>query len=407
MALPWLTEGMRDLAEAFGFGWIQAAGEAEAELAEMNRLGHIDAVMTDDSDVLLFGANVVIRNCELKRNEKHAVEVYRANAIFTRAKLSQADLLLYALLVGCDYDSMLFDMLAAHKDNNDDLRSALGDWRDHICAILRTDPEGFIGRTNRVLAARVPSSFPNIHVLHAFLSPPVLSASSYSGALSPRFIDFARLGVLCKLHFGWGNRPQLLQKCRNLFWSNEVVRMLVVEGLRQEEHAERVPAIRRLVGMAVEDVDEPPAFGYAHCRVRIFDDGIGDAITSALHRLREYHGSENTPQERVLLEAGRSATFRLPAVIVERARPLKTLACSSLHVDLIVRRSPSINLIARHPPRVSLVARSSPGISLATRCTPGVDCVARSSPGVDLIVRCSPSISLVARCCSSFICVKW
>jgi holliday junction resolvase YEN1 len=39
----------------------QAPGEAEAELALMNSLGIIDAVITDDSDIFLFGAVTVIR----------------------------------------------------------------------------------------------------------------------------------------------------------------------------------------------------------------------------------------------------------------------------------------------------------------------------------------------------------
>ncbi|KAI1789726.1 PIN domain-like protein, partial [Ganoderma leucocontextum] len=246
-APPWLTDGMRNLVEAFGFGWIQAAGEAEAELAEMNALGCIDAVMTDDGDALLFGAKVVIRNCELKRGKKHAIDVYRANNIASKVKLSRPDLLLYALLVGCDYDSTgldkcgdqtargllrygigqeLFNILATYKHDDGQLRRGLEGWRNDVRASLRTDPLGYIGRTNRALADKVPSSFPNVDVLHCFLSPALLPASSYSTVLHPRPIDFVRLGALCELYFGWGNRPQLLQKCRNLFWSNEVVRML-------------------------------------------------------------------------------------------------------------------------------------------------------------------------------------
>lgn len=38
----------------------QAAGEAEAELAYLSHIGMLDAVMTDDVDTLLFGANMVI-----------------------------------------------------------------------------------------------------------------------------------------------------------------------------------------------------------------------------------------------------------------------------------------------------------------------------------------------------------
>lgn len=39
----------------------QAPGEAEAELAYLNRTGVIDAVLSDDVDNFLFGATMVIR----------------------------------------------------------------------------------------------------------------------------------------------------------------------------------------------------------------------------------------------------------------------------------------------------------------------------------------------------------
>lgn len=39
----------------------QAPGEAEAELAYLNRMGIIDAVLSDDVDNFLFGATMVIR----------------------------------------------------------------------------------------------------------------------------------------------------------------------------------------------------------------------------------------------------------------------------------------------------------------------------------------------------------
>jgi 5'-3' exonuclease len=39
----------------------QAPGEAEAELAQLNKLGFIDVVITEDSDALAFGATCVLR----------------------------------------------------------------------------------------------------------------------------------------------------------------------------------------------------------------------------------------------------------------------------------------------------------------------------------------------------------
>ena len=39
----------------------QAPGEAEAELAMLNRAGFVDTVLTDDSDIFVFGVRTVIR----------------------------------------------------------------------------------------------------------------------------------------------------------------------------------------------------------------------------------------------------------------------------------------------------------------------------------------------------------
>lgn len=76
----WLTDGMKNIIEAFGFEWhvvrtslrisqsvnlfyIQAPGEAEAELAFLNRTGVINAVLSDDVDTFVFGGTTVIRKC--------------------------------------------------------------------------------------------------------------------------------------------------------------------------------------------------------------------------------------------------------------------------------------------------------------------------------------------------------
>lgn len=40
---------------------LQAPGEAEAELSEMNARSIVNAVLTDDSDVFVFGATTIIR----------------------------------------------------------------------------------------------------------------------------------------------------------------------------------------------------------------------------------------------------------------------------------------------------------------------------------------------------------
>lgn len=43
------------------FKYKKAPGEAEAELAYLNRIGVIDGILSDDVDNFLFGATTVIR----------------------------------------------------------------------------------------------------------------------------------------------------------------------------------------------------------------------------------------------------------------------------------------------------------------------------------------------------------
>ena len=52
---------MQEIIEAFGFEWVRAPGEAEAELGNLWRRGVIDAVVSDDVDALVFGAGFIIR----------------------------------------------------------------------------------------------------------------------------------------------------------------------------------------------------------------------------------------------------------------------------------------------------------------------------------------------------------
>ncbi|KAF6761445.1 PIN domain-like protein [Ephemerocybe angulata] len=92
----YLTGGFRELVESFGFSSSMARtapGEAEAELALMNFEGHIDYVLTPDSDIFLFGA-------------LHRVEVYTPDSLqkLDSGALSQAGILFLAVVAGGDYD---------------------------------------------------------------------------------------------------------------------------------------------------------------------------------------------------------------------------------------------------------------------------------------------------------------
>ncbi len=56
-----LLHDFKELIRAFGFIVHEAPGEAEAELAWLSEYGFLDVVLTDDADVLAFGARKVLR----------------------------------------------------------------------------------------------------------------------------------------------------------------------------------------------------------------------------------------------------------------------------------------------------------------------------------------------------------
>ncbi|TFK72356.1 PIN domain-like protein, partial [Pluteus cervinus] len=100
----WLIPHLKTLIRAFGFHVHDAPGEAEAELAKLNRRCLIDAVYTSDSDSLVFGAQLVLRSID--KDSRDDVLVYTADRLESQNKiqLTQGGLLLIALLVGGDYD---------------------------------------------------------------------------------------------------------------------------------------------------------------------------------------------------------------------------------------------------------------------------------------------------------------
>ncbi|KAG2101068.1 uncharacterized protein F5147DRAFT_709672 [Suillus discolor] len=75
----WMVKPTQRLLNAFNVQWIMTAREAETQLALMNGAGIIDAVMTDDSDSFVFGAQTVLRNSTFSIDS--TVKLYTTSAI--------------------------------------------------------------------------------------------------------------------------------------------------------------------------------------------------------------------------------------------------------------------------------------------------------------------------------------
>ncbi|KAL4065469.1 hypothetical protein J3A83DRAFT_4050512, partial [Scleroderma citrinum] len=96
-----LTQCFQELLSAFGFTWNEIS-KAEAELIKLNTVGIIDAIFSDDSDILLFGAPCM--NSSLQHEHYDVIEVFMEDTLNHGAHLTQGGLLLIALMSSGDYD---------------------------------------------------------------------------------------------------------------------------------------------------------------------------------------------------------------------------------------------------------------------------------------------------------------
>jgi len=91
---------VQELLTLFGIPYIIAPQEAEAQCAYLNEHNLVDAVITDDSDVFLFGAKHVYRNFFA---EAKYCEVYSSDRIKQELGLDRDRFIQLALLLGSDY----------------------------------------------------------------------------------------------------------------------------------------------------------------------------------------------------------------------------------------------------------------------------------------------------------------
>ncbi|KAG5437224.1 hypothetical protein PCANB_001016 [Pneumocystis canis] len=95
-----MVEECQTLLRLFGIPYITALTEAEAQCAELVRLGLADGIITDDSDVFLFGGTRVYRNMF---NHSKYVELYLLSDLEQEFNLGRENLIRLAHLLGSDY----------------------------------------------------------------------------------------------------------------------------------------------------------------------------------------------------------------------------------------------------------------------------------------------------------------
>ncbi|KAJ7318434.1 PIN domain-like protein [Mycena albidolilacea] len=241
----WLTSSFQLMLDGFGFEWIMARGEAEATLSEMTTSrvpASVDAILTDDSDSFVFGANVVLR-IRSEDNENYEASRYSAFDISQVLGLSRDDFILIAILAGGDYSEglpncgirtalglaraglgkLLISGLSglSHKESGVFLET----WRTALRSELQTNTSGHLPHLYPQLAANIPADFPDLAVINLYRSP-VISELEVGRSL---YFRPPRLDILARFaedHFGWGDSVGILTHFADQLFAGLVVREL-------------------------------------------------------------------------------------------------------------------------------------------------------------------------------------
>jgi DNA excision repair protein ERCC-5 len=88
------------LLRLFGVPFFEAPAEAESQCVELERLGLVHGVITEDSDALVFGGKTIYKN--IFEDQKYA-EVYKAVDAEREMGLGRSQMVALAMLLGGDY----------------------------------------------------------------------------------------------------------------------------------------------------------------------------------------------------------------------------------------------------------------------------------------------------------------
>ncbi|XP_006459094.1 hypothetical protein AGABI2DRAFT_217997 [Agaricus bisporus var. bisporus H97] len=192
----------------FGIPYITAPMEAEAQCAELVSLGLVDGVITDDSDVFLFGAQRVYKNMF---NQSKTVELFLLSDLERELGLDRDTLVRLAYLLGSDYTDGLSGVgpvvameLLKEFPNKEGLHR-FADWWRRVQEGKDKEEESNT-KTRRQFKKKfkdlyLPSDWPNPAVRDAYYHPAVDSSEEPFKWGLP---DLDALRAFFNQELGWG-----------------------------------------------------------------------------------------------------------------------------------------------------------------------------------------------------------
>ncbi|KAJ9602965.1 hypothetical protein H2200_012745 [Cladophialophora chaetospira] len=241
----------KDVFDAMGLPWLDAAGEGEAECCALERLGLVDGVVTTDGDAFVFGGQNVLRLCNKKANETRRAEVYDAYCTAlgstTGTRPTRGYFLLLALVAGGDYANglpgcgphvarRLYREFGTELDKIVDSNAPykakkVGAWSRQLPRKL----EGCAFADLGSLIEKLSEGFDQ-NVLQYYVSPAVHSESELRKLVHSRTwtkaTEIEKLRELTKKYFDWKGRDYA-RKFANILGPPLLAKCLMNKGLGQ------------------------------------------------------------------------------------------------------------------------------------------------------------------------------
>ncbi|KAI4179907.1 MAG: hypothetical protein L6R41_007566 [Letrouitia leprolyta] len=168
----------QQLLKLFGLPYITAPMEAEAQCAELVSLGLVDGIVTDDSDIFLFGGTRVYKNMF---NQAKFVECYLTADLEKEYSLNRQKLIGVAHLLGSDYTEgipSVGPVTALEILSEFDTLERFAEWCSNVQLAQKLSVEDSTNAFRRKFRKQaqklfLPSPFPDRRVDVAYLNPEV------------------------------------------------------------------------------------------------------------------------------------------------------------------------------------------------------------------------------------------
>ncbi|KAF5358915.1 hypothetical protein D9758_004869 [Tetrapyrgos nigripes] len=350
-----LVTGMRAILDAFGFEHRTAPGEAEAELAWLNRVGIIDGILSDDVDTFLFGARTVLRNhSSTHPSGKSANSVEKCQVLVYNlphpdaAGLDPEDLIFIAMCSGGDYDehgipscgikfahglalagfgkSLHQAALRYHHGTSsearkkEDFEDFLVTWRKDIAHELRTNSSGLLPSKKPSLANNIPATFPDIQILMSYICPVTTASLRHSERYDDLTNDqgwlikdpsLPRLAETCEFYFEWGFEDIIIKRFRTVIFHGLILRILRRVVLQRNIDSNKSPA--EITHYFIQQYFSSPDY-----KLRSYVDPCLPLVTK-IHSTRQHASTSETLEYR--LEIDPAFLVRLISSGVKGIRP--------------------------------------------------------------------------------------